>query len=88
MQVWSSSFIPSGTIHCPGVDVPQPAAVRLFTSQITFSSWIICPLVARAAHAERNRASVSSTDHGRLAQYGRDGAYELEEAGLGALGAS
>ena len=34
-----------------------------------------------SAHAERNRACVSRTDHGLLAQYGCDGAHE--EAGLG-----
>ena len=40
---------------------------------------MICPLVA--AHSQRNRACVSRTDHGRLAQYGCDGAHE--ETGLG-----
>ena len=86
MQVWSSSFIPSGTIHCPGVDVPQPAAVLLIGRRITLSSWKICLLVAM--HAELNCAAirtwVSRTEHGRLAQYGCescDGAHE--EAGLG-----
>ena len=57
-----------GPFHHPGVDVPQPAAVRLIRSRITFSSWIICPLVT--AHAERNSACVSRTDQGCLAQYG------------------
>ena len=46
MQVWSSRFIPAGTIssanHCPGVDVLQSAAVRLISLRITLPSWIIC----------------------------------------------
>ena len=43
-----------GPFHRPGVDVPQPAAVRLICHRITLSYWIICPLVA--ADAEWNRA--------------------------------
>ena len=70
-----------GLLHRPGVHVPQPAAVRLIRCWITLSSWIISPLVA--AHAERNCACVSRTDHGCLAEYGCDGAHE--EAGLGRM---
>ena len=65
--------------HRPGVDIPQPAAVPPIGCRITPSSWIIWPLLP--AHTERNSASVPSTNHRHLAQYGRDGTHK--EAGSG-----
>ena len=75
---WPFSFL-LRPFRRPGVYVPQPTAVPLIHGRITPSSWIIRALVH--SHAERNRACVSSTDHGHLAQYGCDGTHK--EAGRG-----